>query len=162
MNEEAPQNAPEGSDTIWFLNSLVQIRIAASEDTDGISVLEHTVPQGDSPPLHLHRDEIEMFQILEGDFRFRLEDSEEVAGPGAILLVPKGVVHTYRAESVGGGRFITVTRGGGFEKFVRTAGRSAERMELPPRSGPPTPEQLEGFVALADAFGIAIVGPPLE
>src|SRR6266702_2766557 len=39
----------------WFQNSLLTIRVSMSDDQDGISVLEHRVPYGFSPPLHIRR-----------------------------------------------------------------------------------------------------------
>ncbi len=37
---------------LWFLNTLVTIRVSAEEGNDGISVIENLLPHGDSPPLH--------------------------------------------------------------------------------------------------------------
>ena len=45
--------------------------------------------------------------------------------PGAIVLAPKGVPHTYRVESPQGGRCLTVTVHGDFERFVRAMSRPA-------------------------------------
>jgi uncharacterized cupin superfamily protein len=53
---------------LWFQNSLVTIRVSMSEGQDGMSVLEHRVPYGFSPPLHLHRAEDEVLHVLEGSF----------------------------------------------------------------------------------------------
>jgi quercetin dioxygenase-like cupin family protein len=150
------------TDQLWFLNSLVEIRISGSEGQDSISVLEHHVHGGDSPPLHVHRTEDELFQILEGEFRVRVRDQEQRVGPGAILLAPKGVPHTYRAESAKGGRFLTVTARGDFENFVRALARPALRPELPPPSGPPSPEAMQALATVAGRFGIEFVGAPLE
>jgi quercetin dioxygenase-like cupin family protein len=149
------------ADPFWFLNSLVTIRVSSSEGQDGVSIIEHRVHQGDSPPLHVHGTEDEIFQILEGEFRVKVRDGEERAGPGDILLVPKGVPHTYRAESPGGGRFLTVTVRGDFERFVRSMGRPARGSELPEPAGAPTPEAIHALTAAAAQFGIEIVGPPL-
>ena len=52
--------------TLWFLNTRVAIRISALDGADGISVLEHRASFGDSPPLHIHHDEDEIFHVLEG------------------------------------------------------------------------------------------------
>jgi mannose-6-phosphate isomerase-like protein (cupin superfamily) len=146
----------------WFLNSCVTVRVCASDGQDGISVLEHRVPHGDSPPLHLHRTEDEVFHILEGDFRVVVRDQEHRAGAGAMLLAPKGVPHTYRAESPQGGRFMTVTVRGDFERFVRAMSRPAERPELPEPAGPPSPEAMQALIATAAGYGIEFVGPPLQ
>jgi uncharacterized cupin superfamily protein len=39
-------------------------------------VLEHRVPHGDSPPLHVHRNEDEVFHVLEGELRFVAGDRQ--------------------------------------------------------------------------------------
>jgi hypothetical protein len=43
---------------LWFLNQLVTVRVRHDEGEDGISVLESLVPHGESPPLHVHRTEM--------------------------------------------------------------------------------------------------------
>jgi len=48
---------PSAANQLWFQNSLVTIRASASEGQDGLSVQEHCVPYGFSPPLHIHRTE---------------------------------------------------------------------------------------------------------
>ncbi len=44
--------------------------------------------------------------------------------------------------------------GGDFEAMVRAAGRPAERDELPPPAGPPSPEQAAVFTELCAEHGI--------
>lgn len=145
----------------WFLNTLVTIRVSSSDGQDGVSIIEHRVRQGDSPPLHLHHTEDEIFHILEGEFRVKVRDAEQPAGPGDLLLVPKGIPHTYRAMSPEGGRFLTVTARGDFERFLRSMGRPAKGSDLPEPAGPPTPEAMHALTTSAARFGIEIVGPPL-
>jgi quercetin dioxygenase-like cupin family protein len=147
---------------LWFLNTLVQIRVSYTQGTDGLSVFEHRVPHGDSPPLHSHRTEDEFFYVLEGEFLFQLDDTQFHLEAGAMLLAPKGSVHSYRAESKAGGRFVTVLRGGDFERCVRAMSRPAVRAELPPVPGPPTTESLASLTKLAAAHGIVIHGPPMQ
>src|SRR5213078_3749153 len=133
---------------LWFQNSLVTIRVSMSDDQDGISVLEHRVPYGFSPPLHLHR--------------VKVKDQEHRLGTGDILLAPKGVPHTYRVESVAGGRCLTITVCGDFERFVRAVSRPAERPELPKPAGPPSAEAIQTLKDAAAKYGIELVGPPLQ
>jgi quercetin dioxygenase-like cupin family protein len=126
--------------SLWFFSTYVTIRISSRDGSDGTSVLEHYASQGDSPPLHIHHDEDEIFHILEGEVRYRVGGQECHASAGETLLTPKGIPHTYRVESAEA-RMLTITRGE-FETFIRTFGRPAERQELPDPSGPPTPSKL--------------------
>jgi quercetin dioxygenase-like cupin family protein len=146
---------------LWFLNTLVHIRVAEADGKDGLSVLEHRAPLGDSPPLHIHHTEDEVFHVLEGELRLRVADEERRCPRGTILLAPKGVPHTYRVESPAGARWVTVTARGDFERFVRALGRPAERDDLPPPAGPPSPEAAEALAQVARRHGIELVGPPL-
>jgi quercetin dioxygenase-like cupin family protein len=111
--------------SLWFLNTYVTIRISSRDGSDGISVHEHGASQGDSPPLHIHHDEDEIFHVLEGEVRYRVGDQEHRARAGATLLTPKGIPHTYRVESAEA-RMLTITLGE-FETFIRAFGRLAER-----------------------------------
>ncbi|HET7560119.1 MAG TPA: cupin domain-containing protein [Limnochordia bacterium] len=146
---------------IWFLDTLVRVRVAHDAAADGLSVLEHRAPFGDSPPLHIHHTEDELFVVLEGEFRFLIGDELRTGRGGQLILAPKGVPHTYRVDSTSGGRWLTITARGDFERFVQTMGRNADREALPPPSGHPSPEAAEALATTAREFGIELVGPPL-
>lgn len=146
---------------LWFLNTRVVVRVPHTRGADGISVLEHHAPHGDSPPLHVHRNEDEVFHVLEGELRLVADGQAVRASAGETLLAPKGVPHSYRVESAGGARWLTIMRGGDFEGFVRAFSRPAERSSLPDPSGPPTPEQAEALAQACLRHGIELVGPPL-
>lgn len=92
----------------WFLNTLVTIHRSAAESSDadrGLSVLEHQAPLHDSPPLHTHSSEDEVFIVLDGELHLRVGTTDHVATPGAVLVAPKNVPHTYRVDSAGGARW---------------------------------------------------------
>ena len=114
-------------DQLWFLDTLVTVRVAHAEGEDGVSVLESLAPHGDSPPLHVHHTEDEVFHVLEGEFRFRVGESHLRLRAGETLLAPKGVPHTYCVESPSGGRWLVVTTHGDFERLVRSFSRPARR-----------------------------------
>ena len=90
---------------LWFLNTRVLIRVSYQDGADHISILEHWAALGDSPPLHVHRTEDEVFQVLAGDVRFHVGGQERRATAADILLVPQGTLHTYRVESAEGAHF---------------------------------------------------------
>jgi quercetin dioxygenase-like cupin family protein len=150
------------TEQLWFLNTLHTVHVRHDQGEDGISVLETLAPHGDSPPLHVHRTEDELFHVLEGELRVRAGDAEIRIGPGESLLAPKGVAHSYRVESPDGARWLVVTTGGDFERFVRELSRQAERPGLPSPQGPPTPEQEDALAGAARQHGIELVGPPLD
>ena len=125
-------------------------------------MLERVAPHGDSPPLHVHRTEDEIFHVLEGELRVRAGDAEVNVGAGETILGPKGVPHTYRVESRDGARWLVITRRGDFERFVRALSRPAGHPGLPADEGPPTTEQAGALAVAAREHGIEFVGPPLD
>jgi quercetin dioxygenase-like cupin family protein len=146
---------------LWFLNALVLIRVSYEDGADGLSILEHRAPHDDSPPLHVHRTEDEIFHVLDGELLLRIADKELHARPGEILLAPRGVPHTYRVETASA-RWLTITGGRDFERFVRSISRVAIRDGLPEPSGPPTPEEVRALEEACRRHDIVLVGPPLH
>jgi quercetin dioxygenase-like cupin family protein len=80
---------PVSGETITFR------RTAA--DTDG-AVLEidlELTPDGHVPGAHVHPEQEERFEILEGTMEFRLGLRKIVAGPGETVTVPRGRIHRF-------------------------------------------------------------------
>lgn len=146
----------------WFLDTLVVIRVSHDAGPDGISVIESVAPYRDSPPLHIHRNEDELFHVLGGTMRLQVGDDEFMAEAGDLFLAPKGIPHTYRVESVKGARWLVTTTGGDFEAMVRAASRPADHDGLPEPGGPPSPDQQAALSAVCAANDIDLVGPPLH
>jgi quercetin dioxygenase-like cupin family protein len=153
--------AAKTPEQLWFLDTLVTVHVPHDQGTDGISVLESLAPHGDSPPLHVHQTEDEIFHMLEGELRLRAGDADVRIGPGETLLAPKGVPHTYRVDSPDGARYLVITRRGDFERFVRSFSRPAERPELRAPNGPRTHEQAKALATAARKHSIDLIGPPL-
>jgi mannose-6-phosphate isomerase-like protein (cupin superfamily) len=145
---------------LWFMNTLVTIRVPCDECGDSMSVTEHLVPHGDSPPLHLHRNQDEIFCVLEGEVTFLMNGQRRSAQAGDVILAPKRVPHTYRVVSPGGAKFLTITSGHDFERFIRALGRPAERSELP-APAVLSPDVIASLTKLAAQHGIDLIGPPL-
>lgn len=154
--------AARATERFWFLDTLVMVRVAHRQGEDGISVLESWAPFGDSPPLHVHRTEDEVFHLLQGELRLSVGGDELRLRAGETGLAPKGVPHTYRVESRDGARWLVTTTRGDFEQFVRELARPAPEAVLPAPSGPPTAEQADSLAVLAERHEIELVGPPLS
>lgn len=76
---------------LWFLDTRVRILVSATQGEGAVSVLRHRAPFGDSPPLHIHLTEDEIFYVLDGRVRFRLAEDELDAGSGDTVFAPKGI-----------------------------------------------------------------------
>lgn len=94
--------------------------------------------------------------MLEGRFTFALGEREFQAGPGEFVVGPRGVPHTFRAETARS-RLLTIHTPGGFERFFVQAGKPATALVPPPPTEPGNPT---GVRAMIEAFGANVVGPP--
>jgi len=146
-------------DSLWFLNGRLTFRRSAASGPDRVVITEQEMVQGDSPPLHRHEREDEVFHILEGLVRFRVGETEVLAHPGETLVGPKGVPHCFRIESPRA-RFLTITVGGDFESMVREMARPAGD-GLPPFAEP-TEGMKAALTAAAARNNIAVLGPPMS
>ncbi|MCV2863371.1 cupin domain-containing protein [Albidovulum sediminicola] len=145
---------------LWFLNTRVRIVVPAASGADGLSVIRHWAPYGDSPPLHVHDTEDEVFHVLEGRVLFSVDGALQEVTAGQTLMAPKGVPHSYVVESPEGAKWLTVTRPGDFEALVRETSRPASGPGLPP-AGHPTPEMKAHLAEVCARHGIRLVGAPL-
>ena len=146
-------------EALWFLNNHVEVRVSGADNNDGMSVLLHTAPFDEAPPLHVHHGEDEIFHILQGRVRFQVDGNVRVAEAGETVLAPAGLPHGFRVISPEGARILTVTRGG-FERMVRSVSRPAEA-PVPPPPTQPTPELRAILTARCADQRIELLGPPI-
>ena len=132
----------------WFdtmSGERMTVRVDSRQVGGALTVIEAAVPVGGGPPLHLHKDREETFEILEGLFRFRCGTSEFEVGPGTTVVVPRGLVHGWANVGTSEARILFIFTPGGLEEFF-------------PKIGTTPPDQ---WAALAEGRDTFIVGPPL-
>lgn len=91
-------NADDG-DAYWWLGTLSVNKIDGAASGGSVDIVEHTVPAGYAPPTHVHRDQDEVFYVLDGEFRVHCGPDEFLARPGALVYLPKGVPHGFEMTS---------------------------------------------------------------
>ncbi len=146
--------------TLWFGNTVVSIHTSSFDSEDGVCVVEHRMPFGEAPPLHIHEREDEIFFCMSGTMLFEVGGDRLTISAGETATAPKGVPHRFRVVSAEGAHCLTITRGADFETMLRTAGRIPTHAGLPTPAAP-TPAAIEALTAACAANRIAIMGPPL-
>jgi quercetin dioxygenase-like cupin family protein len=68
---------------------------AASSDGELLAFDFALRPGGAVPMPHVHPEQSERFEVVEGEMRFRIGLRTIVAGPGDVLLVEPGVAHSF-------------------------------------------------------------------
>ena len=129
--------------------------LATGEQTAGtFTLVDERAKRGESVPLHLHRDDMESFYVVEGEVTIYIGDQPGVrAGAGSFAHLPGGTVHGFRIESETARYLIfTTPRHGQFYRAIT----------LPSRPGglPPL-ESIDGsqIEKACEEYGIEFVGP---
>jgi quercetin dioxygenase-like cupin family protein len=147
--------APDGGDTIHAYGDTAQVMLSGEQTNGSMVVAVGTSPPGGGPPPHRHRNEDEMFIVLEGKIRFLANGQwTEPLAPGSIVYTPRGVVHTFQNVGETLCRQWIIATPSGFERFFS---RSAEVFAAAGGGGPPDVARL---LAISDQSGIEFV-PPL-
>jgi len=145
----------------WFLNNLLAIPVSSRQGEDRLSVVEQWAAHGDSPPLHVHHTEDEVFVVLKGRLRIFVDGKDHYLDAGGTAMAPKGRPHSFRVESAEGAHFLAITSGGDFEGMVRKVARKAAAATLP-EPMEPTEEMKAELARICAEHRIEIVGPPLH
>ncbi len=108
---------PEDGDLAWFGGVGAQFKLSGEQTRGAFSLIVQPVEPGRLVPPHVHWGEDEFSYVLEGRLGARVGDQEVEAGPGCIILKPKGVPHTFWNASSEPAKFIEIISPPGFEKF---------------------------------------------
>jgi quercetin dioxygenase-like cupin family protein len=147
-------------EALWFLDTLMQVKLPANETGGAFSVLEQTAPPGSATPMHRHDNTDEYFYLLDGSVTFYTETTSTRCTAGSLVAVPKGTVHAFRVDSGAPARILVMSSPAHFEHFVKAVSRPASTPSLPPAAPPPAPEALEQLVAIGAQHDTTILGPP--
>jgi len=60
------------------------------------------------PERHLHREHVDGFIVLEGEYAFELGDERNTEGEGTALVIPQRVIHRYEHETTEQGAFLNI------------------------------------------------------
>src|SRR5579875_1542266 len=87
---------PDEGTVLNAFGDTVQVKLAAEHTGGALTVSLSSTPPGGGPPPHRHHNEDEMFLVLEGRYRFLINDAWTEVAPGSVLYVPRGAVHTFQ------------------------------------------------------------------
>jgi mannose-6-phosphate isomerase-like protein (cupin superfamily) len=129
---------------------------AGATSSEGeVALVERSAPEGFMPPL-IRRSENETYGVIEGDVVFFVGDDMIWAGPGDMVVAPRGVPRTFRAASAGA-RWLVQTQVRSLGRFV-DFGRAVSRPRA--SAGWPSPEERAAVASMGAVNGIELLGPP--
>jgi quercetin dioxygenase-like cupin family protein len=151
------QRALENS--FWIGPNLFSF-LSDAETTNGIyTLVDATAPSGAVIALHKHTREDEILFLQEGEIEVTINGVARLVGPGEHVFMPRGNEHTFKITSSIPARALLIFTPGGLEGAYKQIGRPAERLELPPTSPAPTPEQRARVAEVFAEYGYYILPP---
>jgi mannose-6-phosphate isomerase-like protein (cupin superfamily) len=124
---------------------LMALRVHSRDVAGAFTVVEARVMPLSGPPLHIHHERDEIFEVLEGRFRFQCSGEIFDITAGTTVVVPRGAPHSWVNLGSRPARMLFSFVPGGIDELFEAIGRTP-------------PEQ---WSALAAAHDTSIVGPPL-
>jgi mannose-6-phosphate isomerase-like protein (cupin superfamily) len=88
----------ETGDRFEMVDGSVYIVRRPAAETNGEYVeMEFVLPQGSfAPPPHVHPDQVEEYEVIEGRFDVIIDGKWSSLGPGESASVPVGALHTFK------------------------------------------------------------------
>ena len=155
MNDTTMTENAAGGGTILFAGTTVDVLLPATAMDGAFALLRIANPPGCWTPPHLHQVEDETVYILSGMIRAETPDGTRNVLPGQALVLPRGRPHRLGNAGAEEARFLVLCTPGGFDGFVRAAGRSAGAGETPAM----TEADVARLVEAAPRYGIELLAP---
>jgi len=111
---------PGEGEAVRLLALGVRFMIDGQRTGGAFSLVEHPLPpRALGAPLHTHRNEDEYSFVLEGRFGLQLGNEVLEAGPGDLVVKPRGVPHTFWNAGDEPARLLELISPAGFENYFR-------------------------------------------
>lgn len=99
-----------------------------------------------APPPHIHPQQVEEYQVIEGSFDVMVDGEWSTLGPGDSASVPVGVTHTFRNPTDGEIRVLNWHRPAvDFEEFIAGACEAFKRAGVKGKRDPRVPIYISTF-----------------
>ena len=93
--------------------------VLRGEDTGGrFALVEHTIgPRTLAAPMHVHEREDEYSYVLAGRIGVQIGDDVLEAGPGELVVKPRGIAHAFWNPGDDEARVLEIVSPAGFEQY---------------------------------------------
>jgi mannose-6-phosphate isomerase-like protein (cupin superfamily) len=125
-------------------------------DRDELVLSEFRYPPGrKGPEKHIHRHHADAFYVVEGRLGITVDEEQLVLGPGAFVLIPPDVIHTFGNPADEPGRYLNFHAPGcGFADYLRGRNPDFDQHHVPPGSSRPTSEAVVRQPGVGEQLGL--------
>jgi quercetin dioxygenase-like cupin family protein len=143
---------PDQGEPYWWLGTVTTVKVDATASRGAMDIVDHRVPAGYAPPLHVHAGQDEVFYVIEGVFAVTCGDQRWQARRGSLVFLPRGVPHGFTVSADGPGRTLLINAPAGFADVITELGSPTSQLTLPGPDVPmPHPDRI---AAVSRAHGI--------
>ncbi|WP_419757226.1 cupin domain-containing protein [Acidisoma sp.] len=154
MSSMTEESRRDRAGAILFAGTAAEILVPTEATAGAFSLLRIANPADCWTPRHLHRNEDETVFVLSGLLRVEMEERAMDVGPGQAIVLSRGRPHRLGNPGAEEARFLVLCTPGGFDAFVRTAGRPM------PDGGPAMDEtDIARLIQAAPRHGIELLPP---
>jgi mannose-6-phosphate isomerase-like protein (cupin superfamily) len=120
-----------------------------SADTDGrLALIEHSIPPHTlAAPVHTHENEDEYSWVLSGRMGVELDGRETEAGPGELVVKPRGIPHAFWNPGDEETRLLELISPGAFARYFA---------DLVPVLGGDGPPDLARLAEIQASYGLTM------
>jgi quercetin dioxygenase-like cupin family protein len=116
--------AGEGDKQVFFGGGLHTWKLLAEDTGGGFFLMEDTMANGKTTPLHRHPEADEMVYVLDGEILINIDGQESRVAAGGMTFTPKGTPHAFVVLS-DTARMLTLQTPGTGQAFYRGASEPA-------------------------------------
>jgi quercetin dioxygenase-like cupin family protein len=111
---------PDQGQVVHLLALGVRFMLDGERTGGAFSLVEHPLPpRALGAPLHTHQNEDEYSYVLQGHFGIQLGNEVLKAGPGDLVVKPRGVAHAFWNAGDEPARLLELISPAGFEHYFR-------------------------------------------
>ena len=118
--------------------------LASNIQTQGYEITLQSGGEGAGPPPHRHVWD-ESFFVLRGSVEFSIDGKADLRGPGTLVHLPAGTVHSYRFGAGGG------------ELFAGQGANATRLFARVSREVPPGPPDVPALTSLLQQNGVTLM-----
>ena len=142
---------PDAGETVRAFGNQILFKLGTRDTAGAFSLGLATVSATDGAvPPHVHEGEDEMFIIVEGQYRVFVGGQWNDAGPGTVVYLPAGAMHTFHVTGGRDGKHWVLNTSPAFREYYTRVG------DIFATGGFPDPARLN---ALGAEYGMYIIRP---
>lgn len=126
------------------------VKVSGQDSHGALALFTYEGRVQGGPPMHVHDNQDEIYIVDSGDWIFVVGGEQYRLGPGDTIFLPRQVPHSFAQTSDLGRLVFMFTPAGDMAGFFDA---------LSGLEGPPSPQ---AEAALFAAYGMRIVGPPIQ